>query len=882
MRLSIIVPAYNIENYIGRCLVSLINQTEKDMEIIVVDDGSTDRTAEIIDEIDDCYPGRLKIIHKQNGGASRARNLAISMAKGDYIGFVDGDDYVDLSMYEKMLNKAKEDGADVVTCGYYRIKDGHFYAKRTEKVACFSNKVLQEPELFLNNVPYLWNKIFSRELIARSGVTFYEDLRIYEDLVFTYTLLLHARKISQVTEPFYNYVNRGGSLTNLFTEKRFDLFKAFDHLILEFKKADSFYHFEDELQYIYEEHMYVAAKQSVAFKNIPLKNRFIAEAFRYGQENFANFDECGIYFEHKKKNKELYRSKSYWYLRSFLPNKAKDMVVEGRQFIREKHFTISGQYYYDFYFRKPIIDNRIFLLSQHGQNPNGNMFYLLKALLNDEAFKNYEVCVGVAKGKEHVFRKLFDRYGFNNRVKFVQMYSKMHAEVMASAKYLITDTSFSNWFVKRSEQVVINTWHGTPLKTLGKATANDYYDIANVQKNFLISDYLLYQNDFTKEQMLRDYMIGDIYEGTIVKYGYPRNEVFFEEEAISKVRTAFELADKKVYAYMPTYRGNVRAVNKSQEEEIADYLRRMDELLEEDELIYVNLHPYVANKINYDSFRKIRPFPSSIETYEFLAACDALITDYSSVFFDYACTGRPIYLFTYDEKEYFKERGVYIEMSELPFARLETPEQIVMEIHTNGSNKCQGYDEFVKTYCKYDEKNSADKFLRQVILGEDTGITMEKSERKDSLQTRSVLIFTNNFDNILEEKNMFGVTEVRNAIHEPDATVYFFYDTVNLHANKSYLKKMPKEFRFFGTLGAFSFVTFPMELKIRKWKKRMNYTQMDVERIYTANKKPLEFEARRMYGGYAFDRVSRLGKVSLCDALRIKALRTIRDKKPKE
>ena len=110
-----------------------------------------------------------------------------------------------------------------------------------------------------------------------------------------------------------------------------------------------------------------------------------------------------------------------------------------------------------------------------------------------------------------------------------------------------------------------------------------------------------------------------------------------------------------------------------------------------------------VNKINYDSFRKIRPFPSGIETYEFLAACDALITDYSSVFFDYACTGRPIYLFTYDEKEYFKERGVDIEMSELPFARLETPEQIVMEIHTNGSNKCQGYDEFVKTYCKYDE-----------------------------------------------------------------------------------------------------------------------------------------------------------------------------------
>ena len=879
MKLSIIVPAYNIENYIGRCLVSLVNQTEKDMEIIVVDDGSTDRTAEIIDEIDDFYPGRLKIVHKQNGGAARARNLAISMAKGDYIGFVDGDDYVDLTMYEKMLNKAKEEGSDVVTCGYYRIKDGHFYEKRTEKKACFPNKVLQDPSLFLNNVPYLWNKIFSRELIARSGATFYEDLRIYEDLVFTYTMLLYARRIPQVTEPFYNYVNRGGSLTNLFTEKRYDLFKAFDHLILEFKKADSFYHFEDELQYIYEEHLYVAAKQGVAFKNIPLKNRFVSEGFRYGQENFANFSENSIYFDNKGKRKELYRSQGYWHARALVPNGAKNTIVEARQFVREKHFTFSGQYYYDYYFRKQVVENRIFLLSQHGQNANGNMFYLLKELCDDEAFKNFDIYVGVAKSKEREFRALFDRYGFTGRVKFVHMYSKAHAEIMATAKYLMTDTSFSNWFVKKQEQVVLNTWHGTPLKTLGKATANDYYDIANVQRNFLFADYLLYQNDFTKRQMLRDYMISNLYEGQIVKYGYPRNEIFFEKDVKNRLKREFDIEDRRIYAYMPTYRGNVRSVNRSQEEEIADYLRRMDELLEDDELIYVNLHPYVANKIDYSAFKKIRRFPEGIETYEFLAACDALITDYSSVFFDYACTGRPIYLFTYDEREYFKERGVYIEMSELPFPKLETPEQIIMEIHNNGDRKCDGYDEFVSIFCRFDEEKSADKLLRYIILHENSNIPVENCSRKDTLQGRSVLVFSDNFNNILEDKRMTAADDIRNGVHEPDATLYFFYDTVDLHANKSYLKKMPKEFKFFGTLGAFSFVPFFTELKIRRWKKRMKYTKVDVENTYSANKKALDFEARRMYGGYTFDRVARLGKVSFYDALRIKALRCLHNEK---
>lgn len=125
---------------------------------------------------------------------------------------------------------------------------------------------------------------------------------------------------------------------------------------------------------------------------------------------------------------------------------------------------------------------------------------------------------------------------------------------------------------------------------------------------------------------------------------------------------------------------------------------------------------------------------------------------------------------------------------------------------------------------------------------------------------------------------MLSVREIRAAIHEPDATVYLFYDTVNLHANKTYLKKMPKEFKFFGTLGAFSFVPFPTELKIRRWKKRFNYTKIDVESIYASNKKALDFEARRMYGGFTFDRVTNIGKVSMCDALRIKALRELHNK----
>lgn len=876
MKLSVIVPAYNIENYIGRCLISLINQTEKDIEIIVVDDGSTDRTAEIIDEIDDFYPGHLKIVHKENGGAANARNVALTMAHGDYIGFVDGDDYLDLTMYERMLKKAKEDNADIVTCGYYRIRDGHFYAKQTEAKDCFPSKALQDSSLFLNNVPFLWNKIFKRELIDRAGAYFYNDLRIYEDLVFTYTMILHARCVSQVPEPFYNYVNRGGSLTDKFTEKRFDLFKAFDHLIGEFRKADSFYHFEKELQYIYEEHMYVVFKQGIKAGNLHLKHKFINDAFKYGVDNFSEFLDNDIYFKTKGKNMDLYRNKEYWYARTFLPDVVKRGLVEGRQFVREKHFTFSGQYFYDFYYRFDVNKKRIFMVSQQGQNPCGNIFYILKALCNDHDFDDYEIVIGVAKNKELSLREFLGHYGLNSRIRIAVLYTNDHAMMMATSKYLITDTSFSNWYVKKKDQVVINTWHGTPLKTLGRATTHDYYDIANVQRNFLFSDYLLYPNEFMKEQMLRDYMLDGIYEGTVVEYGYPRNEIFFERDNIERVRREYKFDNKKAYAYMPTYRGNVRSVNKSQEEEISEYLSRMDAMLSDDEVMFVNLHPYLENKIDYSKYSYIKPFPKRIETYEFLNACDALITDYSSVFFDYACTRKPIYLFAYDEKEYFAERGVYIELDELPFMRLGTPEELITAIHEEKGRMSVGYNAFVEKFCPHDCAKAADKLMRHIILGEENSdILEEKTIKKDYLENRAVLVFSENFDSLLDNKELFKIEDIRDAVHEPDAILYLFYETSELHSNKSYIKKMPKELRFFGSRGGYSFVPFITEVKLHSWKKRYKYTVADVENIFKANERALMFEARRTFGGFTFDRVAKIGRVSLYDELRIKALRKL-------
>ena len=117
---SVIIPAYNIEDYIGRCLDSIISQTYKNLEIIVVDDGSRDYTGEILDNYAK-KDRRIKVIHKENGGVSSARNKGIEAAEGDYIGFIDGDDLIEPEMYKTLVDLLEEENADIAHCGYQMV-----------------------------------------------------------------------------------------------------------------------------------------------------------------------------------------------------------------------------------------------------------------------------------------------------------------------------------------------------------------------------------------------------------------------------------------------------------------------------------------------------------------------------------------------------------------------------------------------------------------------------------------------------------------------------------------------------------------------------------------------------------------------------------------
>ena len=207
MGLSVIVPVYNGEKYIKECLESIINQTYKDLQIIVVNDGSTDNTESILVNIRK-IDSRILVINKKNGGVSSARNLGLKYTSKEFITFVDSDDTLDKDMYELLMKYAEEKKFDIIHCGYKRINnDGIKLVNDTGDIIVQENKealeCIIEGKLF---VPSLWNKIYKKSLFR--NIEFDEDLKINEDVLVNYRAFKNSNESIFIDKAKYNYFER--------------------------------------------------------------------------------------------------------------------------------------------------------------------------------------------------------------------------------------------------------------------------------------------------------------------------------------------------------------------------------------------------------------------------------------------------------------------------------------------------------------------------------------------------------------------------------------------------------------------------------------------------------------------------------------------------
>ena len=217
-KVSVIIPVYNTEKYLERCLDSLILQTLRDIEIICVNDGSTDGSLEILTDYSE-KDDRIIIINQVNSGMSVARNVGIDNAKGEYIGFVDSDDFVEYGFYEKLYNSAKEEGADIACASIVRENEQKkkVLIEYNSKIVCEDVKSKFE-NAKLPSCCFVWNKIYRRESLLNSGVKFPIGM-IYEDMVFTPNVLIEMDKMVTVPDVFYHYWKSRKSAIKIDTDK---------------------------------------------------------------------------------------------------------------------------------------------------------------------------------------------------------------------------------------------------------------------------------------------------------------------------------------------------------------------------------------------------------------------------------------------------------------------------------------------------------------------------------------------------------------------------------------------------------------------------------------------------------------------------------------
>lgn len=227
--ISIIVPIYNVEKYINRCVDSIINQTYKNLEIILVDDGSPDNCPKICDDYEN-KDSRVSVIHKSNGGLMSARQAGLRAANGDYVGFVDGDDWIEPDMYEKLALSAEKYHSDLVFCEFLYafpdkdVKSGQnppkeYFTKQDLEKEIYPTMLFREPYYSFGVNPCCWSKLFKKELLESVLYNVTPKVKIGEDAAFTYPALLNAKSVSYVGEYLYHYRNNPEAMTKKYDSR---------------------------------------------------------------------------------------------------------------------------------------------------------------------------------------------------------------------------------------------------------------------------------------------------------------------------------------------------------------------------------------------------------------------------------------------------------------------------------------------------------------------------------------------------------------------------------------------------------------------------------------------------------------------------------------
>ncbi|MBQ8261041.1 MAG: CDP-glycerol glycerophosphotransferase family protein [Lachnospiraceae bacterium] len=761
-KLSIIVPVYNVEKYIERCLESIISQTWHNFEVLCVDDGSTDESGSICEEYAR-KDSRIKVFLKENGGAASARNVGLKYATGEYIGFVDPDDWIEPEMYESIITKMEENDADMGVCGFYKNWDSKEIEMDNSPV--IGEDVFDKERVFYYAFKrfsyksfggYLWNKVFRREVVKGTHpLLFNETLKVGEDVLFFAEATLQIKNAICVNRALYHYYQRSSSLCHAGSiEERSGSLVTYRTLISLFQEQGID---ESIVQYVKRFYVYIAS--------------LLAEKAYYDEdkENMQKMQvEIGKYIEDYEATSEGHEE---WNIRMRLMMKNPEEAITYSKNLSDRDIRAK----YAEYLKEPVENNRILYEAFLGRGMTCGSYALFKAFMERDDFANYKHIWSIADEKN--LSRLKEEYAVYPNVDFVLRKSEEYVENLAKCKFLINNNTFIYYFVKRPEQVYLNTWHGIPMKKLGYDVPDGILAQHNSFRNFLMTDYLLAWNEHMGQVFRKAYKLENMYQGCILLEGSPRNDNTLSEDrkkVLSKLKKAgVQLEEnKRIITYAPTFRGANLQIAENNYAQVRNFIDAVEkEISSEDYQILYKPHHLVYEQIKKSDLKEANVIPGDFDANEILSITDILISDYSSIYFDFLVTGKPIVYYVPDEKEYEGYRGLYFNTEKLPGAVCRNARQVAEAINQEKEyENIYGdvHKRFTKWACTYDDGKVSERVL-EVFLGKrDKNRAMETvSEKK-----RSVLIVAGSLWS--EKKYQILESKIKNYnLDNTDVTVLF-------------------------------------------------------------------------------------------------------------
>jgi len=394
----------------------------------------------------------------------------------------------------------------------------------------------------------------------------------------------------------------------------------------------------------------------------------------------------------------------------------------------KKQVKLTQRMMYADYLTHPIKENTIVYESFLAASISCNPLAIFKSLFNKPEFENW-LHVWIINDEDLIPSEL----RLIENVIFIKRQSDAYVKYLATASHLINNVTFPEWFIRRPEQNYLNTWHGTPIKYLGKDIKDEFMAHKNVSRNFLHASHLLSPNDHTTSVMLERYDINGIYTGRFAKTGYPRidatiNASNFEKKAT--LRSLFLKDDLPVVLYAPTWRG----AHGHSEVDVAK--------IEHDITLLSTLPCQVVFRGHHFSESAIKKLnlpvtiaDQSIDTGELLSIVDLLVTDYSSIFFDFLPTKKPIVFYTYDLEEYKEERGLYFDFKDMPGPLCLTIEDVKSNVISLLENHevSEKYEAAVEKFCPMEDGYSTSRAIEFFFKDNKDFDIVSQVENKPSL-----------------------------------------------------------------------------------------------------------------------------------------------------